>query len=64
MEPQIFSKLAIEEASVPNADIVDSKRKEDEFRIGREVMLSTENLELKPTKAKETCGKVYRAAKS
>ncbi len=57
-----FSKLAIEEANVRNAEIVDSKRKEDEFRISFEVMLSTENLELKPTK--ETCAKVYRAAKS
>ncbi len=39
MKPPKFAKLAIEEANVRNADIVDSKRKEDEFQIGDEVML-------------------------
>ncbi len=36
---------------------MDKKRKEDEFQIGDEVMLSTENLALKPGKVKKLAPK-------
>ncbi len=52
-----FPKLAIEEANVRNADIVDNKREEDGFQIVDEVMLSTENLALKPGKVKRLAPK-------
>ena len=52
-----FAKLAIEQANVRNADNVDSKRREAEFRVGDKVMLSTENLALKPGRVKKLAPK-------
>ncbi len=52
-----FAKLAIEEANVRNADIVGSKKKEQEFQIGDEVMLSSEKIALKPGNVKKRAPK-------
>ncbi len=48
-----FAKLAIEQANVRNADNVDSKRTDKEFKEGDQVMLSTDNLFLKPGRIKK-----------
>ncbi len=48
-----FAKLAIEQAIVRNTDNADNTRKEEEFRVGDQVMLSRKNLALKQGRIKK-----------
>ncbi len=54
-----FAKLAIEQGNVRNADNVDSKRTDQEFQEGDQVMLPTDSLVLKPGRVNKAIPKIH-----